>query len=139
MPLRIQNWLSVDDIATLVGVCEWEVVKMVHRFLVPKYVPVVSTVANRVVAKLPLVGRFGLMAYLVARPRTVSPSTSTATCSVIVPCRNERDTIEPAVLGNPGIGARTPLIFLRWGRTGGPRGETERSIQKYRRDQDRHL
>jgi glycosyltransferase involved in cell wall biosynthesis len=139
MPLRIQNWLSVDDIANLVGLCEWEVVKMGHRFLAPKYVPVVSTVANRVVAKLPLVGRFGLMAYLVARPRTVSPSTSTATCSVIVPCRNERDTIEPAVLGIPDMGAHTEIIFVDGASTDGTRAKIEEMIQKYGANRDIQL
>ena len=135
-PLRMQNWLPVDDIANLVGLCDFEVVKKGHRFLAPKYIPGVSTVVNRAVAKLPLVRRFGLMAYLVARPRTVSRSASTPTCSVVVPCRNERDNIEPAVLGIPDMGAHTEIIFVDGASTDGTREKIEEMIQKYGANRD---
>lgn len=130
-PMRVQNWLPIDDIANLLGLCDFEVIKKGHRFLVPKYIPVVSTVVNRLVAKLPIARRFGLVTYLVARSRTVSPQASTLTCSVVVPCRNELDNIEQAVLAIPNLGMHTEIVFVDGSSTDGTREKIEEMIRKY--------
>ena len=123
-PLRLQNWLPLDDIENLLSLCDFEAVKRGHRFLVPKYVPLVSSWMNRVVAKLPLVRRLSLIEYVVARPRLPAgePAPSPAlTCSVIVPCRDEGGNIAPAVTRIPEMGAHTEIVFVDGASTDGTR------------------
>src|SRR5262249_12123056 len=124
IPLRLQNWLPLDGIGNLLALSDFEVVKSGHRFLVPKHVPLLSGWVNRVVAKLPLIRRLGLVEYVVARPR---PSTSPAdggpgaalTTSVVVPCRDERGNIEAVVARIPLLGAHTEIVFVDGASTDG--------------------
>ena len=51
-------------------------------------------------------------------------------CSVIVPCRNEVDNVEPLVRRLPGLGSRTELIFVDGASTDG----TPERIEQVRRE-----
>jgi SAM-dependent methyltransferase len=139
IPLRQQNWLTLDEIQNLLELCDLEVVKRGQRFLVPKDVPLLSGWVNAVVAKLPLVRRLCLIGYVVARPR---PHASDAgrddglTCSVIVPCRNEAGNIAPAVARIPDLGAHTEIIFVDGDSTDGTREAIEAEIDRHRGKKD---
>lgn len=124
IPLRLQNWLPLDDIENLLSLCDFEVVKKGYRFLIPKRIPLVSNWVNRVVAKLPLIRRLSLIEYVVARPRPLAPEATVPlllSCSVIVPCRNERENIPHAVARIPHLGAHTEIIFVDGMSTDGTR------------------
>ncbi|HEV8311096.1 MAG TPA: glycosyltransferase, partial [Methylomirabilota bacterium] len=139
IPLRLQNWLSFDDIENLLFLCDFEVVKRGHRFLVPKHVPWLSDWVNRTVARLPGIRRLGLVAYVVARPRPGAfgpPATSATSVSVVVPCRNERGNIQPAVARLPGMGLHTELIFVDGASTDGTREEIESEIRRWQGKRD---
>jgi SAM-dependent methyltransferase len=115
IPLRLQNWLPIDDIENLLTLSDFEVIKRGHRFLVPKRIPLVSEWVNRTVARLPGIRALSLIQYVVARPRPSAARPLFAgppTCSIVIPCRNERDNIEPAVSGIPALGAHTEIIFV---------------------------
>jgi len=132
IPLRLQNWLPLDDIENLLSLCDFEVVKRGSRFLVPKYVPLFSNWVNRVVAKLPVVRQFCLIEYLVARPRPPARDAAllpTLTCSVVVPCRDERENIVPTVERIPDLGAHTEIIFVDGASTDGTREKIEEQIE----------
>ncbi len=133
IPLRLQNWLPLDDIENLLALCHFEVVKSGQRLLAPKYVPLVSGWVNRVVAKLPLIRRLGLIEYVVARP-PVSPAdalSAALTTSVIVPCRDERGNIEPAVARIPDMGSHTEIVFVDGASTDGTREAIEAQIEAH--------
>jgi SAM-dependent methyltransferase len=139
IPLRLQNWLPLDDIQNLLALCDLEVVKSGHRFLAPKYVPGISTFVNRVVAKLPLIRRLGLVEYVVARP---GPGTSKAalpaalTTTVVVPCRDERGNIEAAVARIPEMGGGTEIVFVDGASTDGTVETIEAQIVAHRGKRD---
>ena len=121
-PLGLQNWLSVDEIENLLELCDFAVVKRGYRFIVPKRVPLVSDAINRVAPALPLVRRLGLMEYVVARPRPIERRRSQdPTCTVIIPCRNERGNISAAVERVPELGPHTEIIFVDGASTDGTR------------------
>jgi SAM-dependent methyltransferase len=139
VPLRLQNWLPLDDIENFLHLCDFEVVKQGYRFLVPKHVPLLSDAVNRVVAKLPVVRRLCLIEYVVARPRPPlrAPALpSPVTCSVIVPCRNERGNVEPAVARIPELGDHTEIVFVDGASTDGTREAIEAAIDAHRGKKD---
>ena len=139
IPLRLQNWLPLDDIENLLGLGDFEVVKSGHRFLVPKHVPLVSEWVNRTVAKLPLIRRLGLVEYVVARPRPRASATSldnALTTSIVVPCRDERGNIEAAVARIPEMGAHTEIVFVDGASTDGTREAIEAQIEAHRGKKD---
>lgn len=110
----VQNWLTRADVENFLYLAGFEVVKKGERLLLPKYIPLISAFFNRVVAKLPLLRRFCLVNYFVARPR---PNGSRAdnqapAVSVIIPARNEKGNIEAAVRRLPAMGSHTEIVFV---------------------------
>jgi SAM-dependent methyltransferase len=141
IPLRMQNWLPLDDIENLLALADFEVVKRGYRFLIPKHVPLVANWVNRVVAKLPGIRRLGLVEYLVARPRPRgSPAPGAApSCSVVVPCRNELGNVEAALARIPELGRHTEIVFVDGASTDGTREKIEAEIERYRGKRDIRL
>jgi glycosyltransferase involved in cell wall biosynthesis len=66
---------------------------------------------------------------LVARPVAVVQDPAGVSVSVIIPCRNERDNVEPAVLRIPEMGRQTEIIFCDDKSTDGTADEVRR-VQK---------
>lgn len=141
MPLKLQNWLPLRDLENLLYLCDFEVIKRGRRFLVPKYVPLISEPINRIVATLPLLRELCLIEYLVARPWATQPPASPggASSSVIVPCRNERGNVQAAVERLPDLGPQTELIFVDGASTDGTREEIERQIEIWKGRKDIRL
>jgi hypothetical protein len=108
------NWLTHSDIANLVSLADFEVVRMDSRVLIPLYIPLLSNFVNRYLAPLPGLRLFAMLNVLVARPvpraRHWRPSVS-----VIVPARNEAGNIEQAMLRLPSMGPNDELIFVEGG------------------------
>lgn len=113
-----QNWLSLDDLENLLRLTGFEVLRKEHHLLLPKWIPLVSYLANRFLAKLPGLRHLCLVQVIVARqqPKPVSENWS---CSVIIPCRNELGNIEDCVRRTPVMGSKTELIFVDGNSTDG--------------------
>jgi SAM-dependent methyltransferase len=130
-PMRLQNWLPLGDIENLLRLADFEVVKRGRRFIVPKHVPLLSDWINRIVAKLPLIGRLCLIEYVVARPMprpTADQARSAALCSIVVPTRNEKGNIASAIEGVRGLPFPVEVIFVDGASTDGTREEIQRHI-----------
>ena len=127
---RYQNWLPTKEIENFLSLGGYEVIKVHRRMLLPFFIPLVSTVFNRVLATLPLVNRLSLVRVIIARP-VFEENKKEYSCSVIIPARNEKGTIEQAVLRLPKMGTRTEIIFVEGGSRDGTREEIEHIIQKY--------
>ena len=89
-----------------------------------------SWLANRYLARLPALRKLCLTQVLVAksvggeRPEELS-------CTVVVPCRNEKGNIEQAVTRTPTMGRHTELLFVEGGSEDGTAAEIERCIAAY--------
>lgn len=130
-PWPAQNWLSMNDIQNLLHLSGFEVVRRGTDILLPIEVPLVSELANRVAAKVPVVKESALVDYFVARavPEiTVQPLPSV---SVICPTKNEKGNIREAVARTPVMGEKTELIFVDGNSTDGTREEIEQVIREY--------
>jgi SAM-dependent methyltransferase len=122
-----QNWLSHRDIANLLQLADFEVIKREWRILWPYCWLGLGRLLNRYVATLPLIRKLCLRNYIVARPRP-KPAPEPLSVSIIVPCRNERGNIEPAVLRTPRFGRAIEMIFVEGGSSDGTWDEIQRVI-----------
>ncbi len=111
MPQPEQSRLSQADIANLLYLADFDVVKMERRLLVPKRIPVLSGFFNTVLAHLPGFRALCLSHYVVARPRMRRPERPYST-TIVIPCRNERGNIDAALRRIPRFGGRQEIIFV---------------------------
>ncbi|MFO8049903.1 MAG: glycosyltransferase [Desulfosudaceae bacterium] len=130
MPEGIQNWLSPEDISGLLSLADLEVVKSEYRFLMPARIPLVSNLVNRHLASLPLVRNLCLCRYFVARPLKLRERNHYAV-TILIPCRNEKDNIEPAVRRIPGFGQSQEIIFVEGHSSDGTAAEIRRVSEQY--------
>ncbi|MDH5740423.1 MAG: methyltransferase domain-containing protein, partial [Nitrospira sp.] len=111
MPQPEQSWLSPTDIANLLHLSDFDVVKVERRLLLPKRIPVLARLLNNVLAHLPGLRALCLSHYVVARPRLRRPERPYST-TIVVPCRNERGNIDAALRRIPRFGGRQEIIFV---------------------------
>ena len=111
-PQPILNWTAPKDIANLLYLADFEVVRARPHVLLPKRIPIVSRLANRFIAALPLFQSLCLTNWTIARPRHLGLPAPAPTVSVICPCRNEAGNIEQIAARLPAMGSHTELIFV---------------------------
>jgi ubiquinone/menaquinone biosynthesis C-methylase UbiE len=132
MKQPMQNWLPLSEIQNFLYLADYEVIRKGYRFLFPKYIPLLSTLINKIIAKLPIINRLCLVEVLVAKQITPPGNPEDFSCSVIIPCRNERGNIEGAVTRTPKMGRHTELIFVDGNSTDGTVEEIEKQIKKHK-------
>jgi len=130
MPEEPQNWLSTDDIMALLELAEFEIVKREWRQLLPKRLLGLGFLVNRYVGTLPLLRRFSLRNYVVARARPREPL-GALSATVLIPCRNERGNIESAVQRLPRFCTDLEILFVEGGSRDGTDEEIERVSAAY--------
>lgn len=113
MPSVPQNWLSTDDTIALLQLSRFEPIRREWRQLLPKRVLGLGPLLNRYIGTLPGIRRLSLRNYIVARP--LSPTerpTSYPSCTVVVPCRNERGNVENVVRRLPELPGELEILFV---------------------------
>ena len=131
MRQSLMHWLPLEDIQNLLFLEDFDVIRKGYRFLMPVYIPFVSNFLNRFMANMPLFWKLALTEILIARPMERRKEPDDVSCSVIVPCRNERGNIEQAVLRTPDMGKDTELIFVEGGSADGTFEECLRVKEVY--------
>lgn len=131
MPQKRLNWLNKGDVAGLLKLEGFEIIKQGRRFVCPKYIPLISYLLNRYVANLPLLNTFCITGYFIARPASHGGETQECSVSIVVPARNEKGNIEPLVQRVPKLGSRTEVIFVEGHSTDGTLEEIKRVCAKY--------
>ena len=113
MPTRAQNWLSTEDIRSILDLSGFREIKREWRMLLPKRLLGLGPLINRTLAVLPLIRRLCVRNYLVLRSTRPRVSRAPApSLSVIIPCRNERGNIEDAVGRLPHMAPFQEIIFV---------------------------
>jgi SAM-dependent methyltransferase len=111
-PLPILNWTTREDLANLLYLADFEILRSRPHILLPKRVPLLTRFANRFLAPLPLFRFFALTNWMVARPAPSPADHPGASVSVICPCRNEAGNIQQIADRLPIMGSHTELIFV---------------------------
>ncbi|MCP4249018.1 MAG: glycosyltransferase [bacterium] len=122
------NWLSMNDVANLLELADFEVIRRSSEILAPKYLPLVSTLMNRVACRMWPLTHLPLVSLFVARPRRAPERAAELTCSVVVPTHNERGNIADAIQRTPQLGAHTEIIFVDGNSDDGTAEEVQRQI-----------
>ncbi len=115
-PSLPQNWLTVADIANLLGLADFEVTRHWEEILLPLPFPLLSGLANNYLAKIWPFWWGDLTHFMVARPcPQATTEKKNPTVSVIVPARNEAGNIADIFRRTPQMGDGTELIFVEGG------------------------
>jgi SAM-dependent methyltransferase len=131
MPIMQQNWLSTEDIAALLRLANFDVIKREWRQLIPKRVFGLGTLVNRYIAPWPLIRRLCLRNYIVARSPRLAPAELAPSTTVLIPCRNERGNIEPAIQRLPRFCEDMEILFVEGHSKDGTLDEINRVIAAY--------
>jgi len=125
------NWISEYDLKGFLHLAGFEAVRTHRRFLFPKRVPLISYLLNGLLASLPGFRKLCLVQVTVARAKPEPREPEDVAVSVIVPCRNERENVIPAVERMPEMGRHTEIIFCDDKSTDGTAAEVERLMKLY--------
>ena len=111
MPTEQQNWLETGDIVNLLELADFEIVKRDWRQLIPRAWLGLGSLVNRYIAPFPGIRRLCLRNYVVARSLKALDHRELSV-SVVIPARNEKGNIEPAVNRLPKFGSHQEIIFV---------------------------
>jgi ubiquinone/menaquinone biosynthesis C-methylase UbiE len=124
-----QNWFTVNDIAGLLQLENFEAISTVRKMLLPVYIPVLDFLFNRLLGNMPLFHRLGLLRIMVARP-LINEETE-ASVTIVVPARNEKGNIENAIKRTPEFGSHQEFIFIEGNSSDGTYDEILRVKETY--------
>ncbi len=125
------NWVSENDTIGFLQLAGFRLVRRHSSVLFPKWLPLFSSLLNKFIARLPLMRHLCLMQIIVARPVPEPRDENSVTVSVIVPCRNERDNVQPAVERIPALGRQCEILFCDDKSTDGTADEVRRMQSLY--------
>ncbi len=129
MPQRIQNWLTYEDIENFLGLTGYEPIKRERAILLPANIILLSFLINKFIAKLPILNALTLNHFIVARPSIETKEDLSVT--ILIPARNEKGNIEPAIVRTPNFGTKQEFIFVEGNSQDGTFEEIERIMKAY--------
>jgi SAM-dependent methyltransferase len=133
-PTLEQNWLTVEDLANLLSLADFEVIKHMQEILCPLPLPLAANFANRFLVKVWPISMLATTNFVIARPMN-SAATKTAReqprVSIVVPARNESGNIERIFVRTPALGANTELVFVEGHSRDDTYAAIERAMVKY--------
>lgn len=125
------SWISYKDLSNLLETSGFQVIKHEKRQLLPVHLFGLARLINNSLAVLPWVRSLCLRHYVVARKLTNKKNSLSV--SIVVPCKNERDNIESAILRTPQFCQEMEFIFVEGGSSDGTFEECLRIVEKYKR------
>jgi len=129
---NLQNWFHLNDIENLLNLHDFERVRKGYHLLLPKPIPGVSRLVNRYGPLVPGLSRLSLIQWMIARPSPVrGVAVPGRKVTVLIPCRNERGNIAPALERVPAMGAETEILFVDGSSNDGTVEAIEAGIAKY--------
>lgn len=141
MPIAQQNWLGMQDLANLLTLNHFEIIRAGTAQLIPVELPLVAPMANRYLAQLPGLRHLALTQYFVCKLAGGGGPIPEReySCSVVIPCKNERGNIDDLVARTPEMGRGTELIFVDGNSTDGTVAAIEAHLAKQSRPRLRLL
>jgi glycosyltransferase involved in cell wall biosynthesis/ubiquinone/menaquinone biosynthesis C-methylase UbiE len=134
-----QNWVGRLTMTTMLELADYRVEKVSHSLLVPVHIPGIASFANRHLSGRTAFSYIDLVNVVVARPIVPRPKPEELAVTVLIPCRNEIDNIEPAVERTPDMGSHTEILFVDGSSTDGTKERIEEVIERYRGRRDIRL
>ena len=123
-----QNWLTVPDVANLLDLSGFQVIRAWPEVLLPLPIPVASTLANRFLVRTWPLRHLGLTNFVLARP-LAGPAKEVPLVSVIAPARNEAGNVAAVLERTPEMGRGTEIVFVEGHSTDGTWEAIENAIR----------
>lgn len=111
MPYPSQNVLAPADVRSLAALADFDAVKSEQRVLMPLALFGLGRLVNRFISVLPGFRMLALRHYVVCRSERVADD-GLKSVTIVVPARNERGNIEPAVQRIPRFCDDMEIIFI---------------------------
>ncbi len=112
-PNLLQNWLTPTDLGQMLYLTQFEVIKTWPEIIFPVWIPLVTPILNRFLARFWPFKHFSLTNLFVARPLpNLHQREESVSVSVIVPARNEAGNIRDIFQRIPDMGSGTEIIFV---------------------------
>lgn len=128
-PHLTQNWFTPDDMAGLLNLSGFKVVRAFDNYLCPFPIPVIGSFCNRFLAKLWPFSMLNILHMQIARLAPEAPVRPSV--SVVIPARNEAGNIEAALQRTPELGRGTEIIFVEGNSTDNTWDVIQEMAQKY--------
>jgi hypothetical protein len=122
------TFVERESLKALAALSGFEIVQIKPTGYVPFSAFGVGDLINRVMPAVPILRWLGAAAVVVLRPIAASAPPS---LTIVIPCRNERGNIEPALQRLPQLPAPVEVIFVEGHSSDGTWEEVERVIAAY--------
>jgi SAM-dependent methyltransferase len=130
MPQQENNYLSLDDIANIFELADFDIVKQDRHTLLPARLFGLGPLINRYLGAFPIIRSFCLRNYTLVRSMRKAPHEEMS-ASVIIPCRNEKGNIEAAINRLPQFCEDLEVIFIEGHSKDGTFDEIKRVAMVY--------
>ncbi|CAN5171323.1 bifunctional class I SAM-dependent methyltransferase/glycosyltransferase family 2 protein [soil metagenome] len=131
MPHPPQNVLAPADVQTLARLANFDPVKSEQRLLMPVSLLGIGRFVNRFISVLPGFRALALRHYAVCRSLKKIDDDNLKSVTIVIPARNERGNIEPAVQRIPKFCDDIEIIFIEGHSKDGTFEEMERVKAAY--------
>lgn len=125
------TFLTITDLDNLCRLAGFERVRVRPVGYLPWRLLGIGSLVNRILPAIPLLRHLSLATVIVLRPVIGDAPDRRATVSVVIPARNERGNIEPALLRLPDLGSDVEVIFVEGHSNDGTWEEIERVRAKF--------
>lgn len=128
MTQPIAAWLELEDIANLLHLSGFELIRKNFKILLPVYIPLVSFFCNYFLANMPLLWKLSLVEIVSAR---LQPSAERVerSVTVLIPTKNERGNVVPALERLPKFGTHQEIMFVDGHSTDGTIEEVQKQME----------
>lgn len=129
--LKVSNtWISLNQLEDIAAISDFKVLEKGYRVIMPKIIPFISNLINKLAIDTPILKRLGLIQYIVLSPEKIAKFPPLS-CSIVVPCFNEEDNVEDCINKCPKIGKSTELIIVDDGSTDKTLAKAKKMAKKY--------
>jgi len=126
---KVHNWFAPPDMKNLLVHSGYDLVNTKMLILFPYYIPLISGLLDRFLARLPFFRIFTMSRLAVARMNV--PEHKDLRVTIVIPCRNEVGNIQNAVERIPQLGAHTEIIFCDDKSTDGTADNVREMMRQY--------
>ena len=123
------TFVTRESLASLAKLSGFDVVQVKPVGYVPFRMFGLGDAINRLLPAVPLLRWLGAAAIVVLRPTEASPRPPSL--SIVIPCRNEKGNIEPAVQRLPRFAGEVEVIFVEGHSSDGTWDEVQRVVRLY--------
>lgn len=124
------NRFYMEDIMNLLRLNDFGIVDWGHELSLPRRIPLVSEMVNRYASKVRFLRNFSFLQYIIARPGRTMARAESLSCSVVIPCHNEKENIRECVGRVPLLGKATEIVIVDDGSTDSTADEVKKFIGK---------